>query len=199
MSKNETNTRSTQFEAHGQLLQAIRSEARRCANEGTSLAVIAVQLDRFDALAASAGEARAEGIFSELLRAVQIHCGRGDDRVFRAASDRIVAVCPKTLPAGAHHVATQIRDAADHLPAHADNSPITLSIGISIIAPGSEEGADHLLARAERSLGTASDNGGNRIIGAAPTSPPPAPTSLRTLIKTVIPSKRSSSARRQEN
>lgn len=197
MSNGQASAAPMQFEARGRVLQAILSGARRCASEGTSLAVIAIEFDRFDALAVSAGRERAESVFAELLRAVEIHCGRDDDRVFRVAGDRIVAVCPRTLPAGARHVAAQIRDAADHLFPHAGHPPVTLSIGISIIAPGSEEGAEQLLTRAERSLEAARVGGGNKIVGAVPAPPPPPRTSLRALVKTVIPKMPGGSTRRQ--
>ena len=196
MKDDDSDLRPWAREAHGQVLRCIKSESRRCANEGTALAVIAVEFDRFDALVASAGEEAAEEIFSKLLRAVQVHCGRDRDHVFRMASDRIFAVCPQTLPAGAHHIASRIRDSAEQLPAHADGSPVTLSIGISAAAPGGEEEGGDLLDRAERSLDAARDGGGNRIIGAALTAAAPAPVSLRNLVASVLPKKQTASARR---
>lgn len=196
MKSDESDLRASAFDAHGQVVQCIRSEAHRCANEGTSLAVIAVEFDGFDALAASEGETAAEEIFGKLLRAVQVHCGRDRDHVFRMASDRIIAVCPKTLPAGARHIASQIRDSAEQLPAQADGSPVTLSIGISAAAPGSEEDTAELLDRAERSLEAAREGGGNRIVGAAATTTSPAPGSLRNLVASVLPKKQTASARR---
>jgi two-component system chemotaxis family response regulator WspR len=188
---------TSQFEAHGHTVQAIRAEARNCANEGACLAILAIGLDRYTEIAASAGEDAAEKMFGQLLRAVQVHCGRDRDHVLRMANDTIIAVCPKTLPAGAHNIASQIRESTEQMPSLADGSHVTLSIGISTAAPGGEDAAEGLLSRAERSLEAARESGGGRIIGAAPASQPPAPSSLRSLAASILPTKRAASARRQ--
>lgn len=197
MNTDEQATRSTAFEARGRVLQCIRSEARRCANEGTLLAVIAIDFDHLDTLVTSAGEDAAEETFGKLLRAVQIHCGRERDAVFRVASDRIIAVCPKTPPAGAQHVASQICEAAGGLCPQANGSPVTLSVGIAISAPGSEEAADGLLASAEHSVEAARDKGGNRILGAAPAAPATVPVSLRAFLASALRTKPVATGRRQ--
>lgn len=194
MKNNEDQPAATVFEARDRVLRALRSAALQCAGENSSLAVIAVEFDRFDALTAEAGQESAEKLFDALLRAMKTHCGRDRDRVFRVSSDRIIAVCPHTLPAGARHIASRICEAAEALP-HPDDTPITLSIGIAAVAPDDAQGGVDSLDRAERSLQTARESGGHRIVG-APTTPAPR-ASLRTLVRSVLPKKQTASLRRQ--
>ena len=193
----DTSFGTSQFEAHRRAVRAIRAEARNCATEGTCLAVLAVGLDRQGEIAASAGPDAAEETFGQLLRAVKVHCGRDRDHVVRLSSDTIIAICPKTLPAGARHIAAQIREAAEQIPPLADGCPVTVSIGIATAAPVGEEAAEELLTRAERSLETARGSGGNRIIGAAPAPPTPAPSALRALASSMLAKKQAPATRRQ--
>lgn len=185
------------FEAHRQAVQNVRAEGRRCVNEGACLAVLAVGFDHFEEIVGRAGELAAEEALGQLLRSVQVHCGRERDHVMRLSSDTIIAICPKTLPAGARHIAAQIREAAEQIALLADGCPVTVSIGIATAAPVGEEAAEELLARAERSLETARESGGNRIIGAAPAPPTRAPSSLGALAASMLAKRQAAANRRQ--
>lgn len=189
---------NTSAEARNRVLEHLRAEACRCATERSPLAVIAVEPDNFDALARTEGEAVAAKTLGELLRCMEIHCGRQRDCICRLSDSVIVAICPKTLPAGAHHVATRIRETAEFLHVQGDFPKITLSIGMTVAVPDAEDSAERLLSRAENSLKNAREGGGHRIVGTAPPGPVHAPKTLRSIFRKLFRPK-TDTARRLED
>lgn len=189
---------NTSAEARNRVLQHLRTEACHCATERSPLAVIAVEPDDFDTLIQTEGEAVAAKTLGELLRCMEIHCGRQRDRICRLSDRVIVAICPKTLPAGAHHVASRIRETAEFLHVQDGLPKITLSIGISVAVPDAEDSAERLLSRAENSLKSARESGGHRIVGATPPGPAQTPKTLRSIFRKLFQPK-TDSARRLED
>lgn len=181
-------------EARNRVLKHLRTEALRCAAERSPLAVIAVEPDNFDTLAQAKGAAAAK-MFEELLRCMEIHCGRQRDCICRLSDSVIVAICPKTLPAGAHHVASRIRETAEFLHEQGGFPKITLSIGITVAVPDAEDAAERLLARAENSLKSARESGGNKVVGVAPVQ---APKTLRSILNGLLGQKAASSRRLED-
>lgn len=168
------------------LQRSLRHEWHRCAREGSPLAVVMVNLDHFHEFNTRHGHAAGDECLQAVVGAMQAHCIRTRDIVARWTGVEFVALLPATHAQGARHVGQRIVDAVRDFAAgrkNYDASPsLTASVGVAVCIPEEDTPPESLLEKAQRALNAAREQGGDRVIGGASSSPAPAaPSPLASL------------------
>lgn len=150
------------------LQRALRREWERCELEGAQLAVLAAELDNFEAYTAHHGTEAGETSLADFARTLEVHCMRARDVACHIEGPRFTVLLPATHPEGAGLVGGWIVQAVRDLqsgPAFAAPS-ITASVGVSVTQPSADADPQELLQKAERALAAARDLGGNNVVAA---------------------------------
>jgi len=146
-------------------LERLRNETGRARRDGSTFALVLLEIDGFRAGVDRFGHRLGEAILRETAEVVQASC-RGSDRAGRLAGGRFGVILPRADRAGAHALADRIRIEArrsladritqDHPWGH------TVSGGIAM-RPDDADTAEGLLERAESGLAAARAHGGDAI------------------------------------
>ena len=155
--------------------EALLSEWRRAARDGTVLSLALMDVDRFklfnDRYGHGAGDDCLRAVASVLAHLVQ----RPADLPARYGGEELAALLPGTGAGGAGEVAESLRAAIEALGiAHEDSPPagvVTASIGVATVAPMPRDdpaaGVRLLMRKADEALYEAKKAGRNRVVLAA--------------------------------
>ncbi|HEX8718983.1 MAG TPA: GGDEF domain-containing protein [Gemmatimonadaceae bacterium] len=146
------------------LEQQLARELSRAARNGSEIALIALDVDRFKTINDTFGHLAGDAVvqeMGELLRGV----ARAADVVSRTGGDEFTMLLPDTSAAGAFRVATRIKEevARREFQGIAGKIPVTVSIGLVTDRVADENIAQDLHSRADEALYAAKDGGRNRV------------------------------------
>lgn len=152
------------------LLDIILQRSLKQANrEGSQVAVMFIDLDRFKAVNDSLGHAAGDQALRAVAEVLQESTIRKGDLAFRIGGEEFCCLVSTATDCGAHHVAERIRAninrrAVPH-PASPVADHITASLGVAgVFEPGVRDVAG-LFARADAALYRAKASGRNRVAG----------------------------------
>jgi diguanylate cyclase (GGDEF)-like protein len=131
---------------------------------GTSIAVLAIDIDHFKAVNDSRGHAAGDLVLQQLAGIMQ-GTARDTDAVSRPGGDEFVVLLPDTGWDGAVTFAERLRARVDEYvfgPAAAPMA-ITVSVGVAVARATDPVSPDHLLEQADRTLYQAKSEGRNRV------------------------------------
>lgn len=141
------------------------------------LALAVLDIDHFKAVNDRHGHAVGDRIIAGLGVTLATD-KRAVDIAARWGGEEFVVLFPETPLDGAEVVAERLR-ASVEAASYAEGVPVTVSIGIAVAAPDDEPSA--LFERADAALYAAKHGGRNRVVVAAPVTPPSfAPRSSRS-------------------
>jgi diguanylate cyclase (GGDEF)-like protein/PAS domain S-box-containing protein len=146
------------------------AEWRRATRQGTSLALLFIDVDRFKKFNDLYGHLRGDRCLASVARAIQAFPKRPGDLVARYGGEEFVVLLPDTDLAGAKHLGEALRQAVQDLAVpHTGNGRVgvvTLSVGVAAAAPAEDDGLspDQLARRADLALYAAKDAGRNCVI-----------------------------------
>jgi diguanylate cyclase (GGDEF)-like protein len=141
----------------------LNREWRGAKRRGSSLAVIAVDLDNFKPINDTYGHPAGDAVLRELADVMRF-TARDTDVIARVGGDEFVLVLPDTGWQGAITLAERLRRHVDETTfAGEQEIPLTISIGIALARGTDDVRASDLLEEADRSLYRAKSGGRNRI------------------------------------
>lgn len=129
------------------------------ARQQLPVAVLQIQLDRYQSLRHEHGEDGAREALTAAARILRSHT-RTEDTAAHFGDGLFVMLSLAADQVGAAQLAGRVAEAV----ANARGAHLSVSVGIAIAAPGSADGVDELLARAERLLASAVRKGGNTVV-----------------------------------
>ncbi len=135
------------------------------ARQQLPVAVVQIQLDRFQALRQAQGDERAQEALQAVADILRSRT-RTEDTVGHFGDGLFVLASPAADQVGAAQLAGRIAEAVTgvRLGTGSDSHHLTASIGIAIAAPGAADTVEDLLGRAERLLASAVRKGGNTVV-----------------------------------
>lgn len=140
----------------------------RAAQEGTPLAVMLLDLDRFKAINDGYGHAAGDAVLVDFARRLSANT-RGLDLVCRMGGEEFLVAMPDIKAEIAERVAERVRFTVEEpefeIPAPPGRVAVTVSIGLALLRPGEDAAA--LLARADAALYRSKAGGRNRVTLAA--------------------------------
>jgi diguanylate cyclase (GGDEF)-like protein len=144
--------------------QQIRRETERAFREGSEMAIVALDIDRFVKVNERVGNFAGDKVLHDFGRLLR-DTARAWDSVARPNQDRFVIVLPETSLAGAREVAQRVSEALASREFRAADVKIKLRVSMGVAANRmTEANADRdLLSRAEEALEKAKHQGGDRI------------------------------------
>ena len=149
------------------------------AADGTSVAVIAMDLDHFKRINDSFGHMTGDKVLVALAEVIRA-CLRDQDRAFRVGGEEFIALLPTRSAAKASEVAERLRTAVARRLMPDSVGRVTVSIGVALW-PQDGESAAEVIRRADEALYESKQTGRNRVTlwrDQAP-SEPPAPARSR--------------------
>jgi len=133
--------------------------------EGSSLALLVVNVDRFAAFNAVNGALAGDDALKAVARALMRSLYREVDAAGRMEGDTFTALLPGSGLEGARVVAARILDEVLRLEIPHLESPhgglLTVSVGVGVAAPGKGDAPMGLVRQAQEALGLAKQDGGN--------------------------------------
>jgi diguanylate cyclase (GGDEF)-like protein/PAS domain S-box-containing protein len=152
----------------------------RCAREHLPLSVLLLDADRFKQFNDRYGHLAGDACLRAIAAQIQTVARRRGDLAARYGGEEFVVLMPNTDRFGAQGVAERLCElVADLRIPHADSDAegiVTVSIGVATAMPGDFDrgfdGAEALLSAADAALYEAKSGGRNRVVVAAPLSPP---------------------------
>nr|WP_320147721.1 diguanylate cyclase [uncultured Anaeromusa sp.] len=145
----------------------LAKEWRQSQRQGTSLAVIMVDVDFFKAYNDSQGHLAGDECLKQVAKVFKQSLKRPLDFAARYGGEEFIAVLPDTDAAGAARLAETIREEIEALELRHYASPIskvvTVSLGVAATIPDLESEPRVLLADADRALYQAKQDGRNRV------------------------------------
>jgi diguanylate cyclase (GGDEF)-like protein len=147
------------------------NEADRARNQGTTLSLAILQIDRGSEMLRQQGEGPLEKFLEQLSRSLQPMV-RQNDVAVKYTSWALAFVLPDTAAAGAQNLVEKLRRAAAGVRPPWDSTQITLSAGIVEAAARqdyeSEDIVTDLINRAEFTIEEARKRGGDTVVVAEP-------------------------------
>jgi diguanylate cyclase (GGDEF)-like protein len=142
----------------------LRAEWRQAKRRGSTVAVLAIDLDHFKSINDTRGHPSGDIVLQELAGIMKATV-RDTDAVARVGGDEFVIVLPDTGWQGALTFAERMRRKVDDFPFGAASGAISLTISVGVaLARGTDPiSPEMLLQEADRSLYKAKSGGRNRI------------------------------------
>lgn len=136
--------------------------------EGTSMAVLLVDVDHFKLYNDTYGHQKGDSCLKAVAGAIDAQVFRPTDLAARYGGEEFAVIMPNTDLEGALHVAERIRTAvhALHLPHEASTTSdrVTLSVGAAALVPNDQRRVEDLVAAADGALYRAKHQGRNRVV-----------------------------------
>jgi diguanylate cyclase (GGDEF)-like protein len=143
------------------------SEWRRCRRNGTSLALVMIDIDHFKRYNDYYGHQAGDTCLRAVANALQGSFGRAHDLVARYGGEEFVCLLPECELDGAQTKAEELREAIASLGIPHEVSPtaawLTISLGVAVANPDGKNTAEQLLNAADEALYTAKSAGRNRV------------------------------------
>lgn len=148
-------------------LERLAEELNRAQREGTTLAVIMADLDRFKRINDTYGHLGGDAVLKEVARRISGSV-RPYDVVGRYGGEEIIIVLPACDRTGAVSFAERIRRAIDAGPVETNEGRIhvTTSLGVAIAGCSHTVDVDSVIREADRALYRAKLEGRNRVVTA---------------------------------
>jgi len=154
--------------SRGRLAALYEAEWLHNQREGTSMAILLVDVDHFKLYNDTYGHQKGDSCLKAVAAALDEQVFRPSDLAARYGGEEFAVIMPNTDLDGALHVAERIRDAAHmlNLPHGASLTAecVTLSIGAAAFVPTDECRAEDLVAAADAALYRAKRQGRNRVV-----------------------------------
>lgn len=146
------------------LLDVLERELDIIRRQGSSLAILVMDLDRFKSVNDTHGHLAGDAVLAEFAHRIRPLLRRGDV-LARFGGEEFVVLCPRTSLEDGALVAERIRAAAAAEPVvfEAISIPITVSIGLSGAHGPDAPAASQLLDAADQQLYRAKHSGRNRV------------------------------------
>ena len=145
----------------------LAKEWRQSQRQGTSLAIIMLDVDFFKDYNDSQGHLAGDECLKQVARVFKQSLKRPLDFAARYGGEEFIAVLPETDAAGAAHLAETIRAEIEALALRHYASPIskvvTVSLGVAAAIPGPGSDPRDILVDADRALYQAKQDGRNRV------------------------------------
>jgi diguanylate cyclase (GGDEF)-like protein len=151
------------------LQRALEEEWSRARRQGSSIALVLVDLDRFKSLNDRHGHAAGDACLQRVAGVLAQGVGRAEDLAARYGGEEFALLLPGTDLAGALLVAERLRARIEALALAIDTQAglmVTASFGVQALVPGADESLDVLLAAADGALYEAKAQGRNRVCAA---------------------------------
>lgn len=156
--------------SRGAYVDCLLAESKRSRTQGTSLALVILQLDRGPELLRQEGDAAIEAHMNQLARALE-SCVRQGDLGVKYTAWSLAFVLPDTSTEKAAQLAEKLRQAASRVQPAWAASPLTLSAVVADAAgrpaDENEDRVTEWINRAESGLDEARQRGGNAIVSVA--------------------------------
>ena len=145
------------------ILEALRKELARSVREGSSVAIIAADLDHFKHINDSYGHQAGDAVLVEATQRMQASL-RKYDAFGRCGEEEFLIVSPGCSAAAAAELAERLRECLSASPVHCLQGaiPVTISLGVAATTSGTVP-ADDLLRAADEALYAAKKNGRNQV------------------------------------
>jgi diguanylate cyclase (GGDEF)-like protein len=142
----------------------LRSEWRQAKRRGTTVAVLAIDIDHFKQINDTRGHPVGDVVLQEIASIFKA-TARDTDAVARLGGDEFVVVLPDTGWQGALTFAERMRRKVEEFAFGADTGTVrlTISLGVALARGTDPVSPDVLLQEADRSLYKAKSGGRNRI------------------------------------
>ena len=142
----------------------LRAEWRQAARRGTTVAVLAIDIDHFKRINDTRGHPVGDVVLQELAGIFRA-TARDTDAVARLGGDEFVIVLPDTGWQGALRFAERVRRKVEDFAfgAPTNEMDVTISVGVALARGTDPMAPDVLLLEADRSLYKAKTGGRNRI------------------------------------
>ncbi|MCX7893841.1 MAG: diguanylate cyclase [Burkholderiales bacterium] len=146
------------------MFELIDREFYRSRRERDPVAMIVLEVDRFDAIEAQHGHAEAEAVIGEIARRVR-DVVRRSDIVGRAHGAQFLIFLTRCNLENAAKLAERMRHGARKVPIYigGESLPVTITAGVSATETGGEWMPDQLVRSAEAALATARESGGDAV------------------------------------
>ncbi len=140
-------------------------EWRRAARAGSSLSVLAIDLDHFKAFNDSRGHLQGDAALCAIADAMQHTFQRPGDLIGRLGGDEFLVCLPQTSADDAMRLADTLKDLV-HTGLAQSKGELSVSVGVATLADVShhESGSVDVLAAADAALYQAKDQGRNRVV-----------------------------------
>jgi diguanylate cyclase (GGDEF)-like protein len=125
----------------------------RASREGTQVALLLIDLDRFKSVNDELGHDAGDQLLCEVAERL-LRCTRGADTVCRYGGDEFVVMLPGVTAAEeAEHVAQKIRACIDHVPFAIEGRAVKIgaSVGVAMLRPG-DAAIERLIRDADRAM-----------------------------------------------
>lgn len=143
----------------------LEREWQRATRDGTAIALLMIDIDRFKAYNDGFGHPAGDACLRRIAQAIRHALHRPADQAARYGGEEFAAVLPKTDLAGARHIAEVIRTAVRTLAiAHPAGGTVSVSIGVAMHRPQIAETPDWLIDLADAALYRAKNEGRDRVV-----------------------------------
>jgi len=150
---------------------ALAREYRRALRDGSSLATIMIDVDRFKAFNDNYGHPAGDECLRRVGRAIESMLARPGDIVARYGGEEFAVLLPNTDEAGAANIAERIRVAVLALAIEHRAGPaivVSISAGVASFAPNAQDiELETVMHNADRALYRAKHNGRNAVVCAS--------------------------------
>jgi diguanylate cyclase (GGDEF)-like protein len=146
------------------MFELIDREFYRSRRERDPVAMIIVEVDRFDALEAKHGHGEAESVIGEVARRLR-DVVRRSDIVGRSQGAQFLIFLARCNLENAAKLAERMRHGTRKVPIYVggESVPVTITAGVAATETGGEWLPDQLVQTAEAALGSARESGGDAV------------------------------------